>query len=98
MQATIESFPSYDVLDNMANAPAMEEVRTALSHITGNRAGGSSGILPEMVKVCSNELLEYLVKLFTRVWNSRSVPQGWKDALFIKKGDLSLCDNWPGRA
>ena len=80
----------------MANAPAMEEVRTALSHIAGNRAGGSSGILPEMVKVCSNELLEYLVKLFTRVWNTGSVPQDWKDALLIpvpKKGDLSLCDN-----
>ena len=78
LQATIESFPSYDVRDDMANAPAMEEVRTALSHIAGNRAGGSSGILPEMVKVCSNELLEYLVKLFTRVWNTGSVPQDWK--------------------
>ena len=98
-QATIESFPSYDVRDDMANAPAMGEVRTALSHIAGNRAGGSSGILPEMVKVCSNELLEYLVKLFTRVWNTGCVPQDWKDALLIpvpKKGDLWLCDNWRG--
>ena len=97
LQATIESFPSYDVQDGMANAPAMEEVRTALSLITGNRAGGNSGILPEMVKVCSDELLEYLVNLFTHVWNSRSVPQDWKDALLIpvpKKGNLSLCDNW----
>ena len=34
-----------------------------------------------MVKVCSDELLEYLVNLFTRVWNSRNVPQDWKDAL-----------------
>ena len=98
-QGTIDSFPSYDVCDDMAIVPAMEEVRTALSHLTGNRAGGSSGILPEMVKVCSNELLEYLVKLFTHVWNSGSVPQDWRDALLIpvpKKGDLSLCDNWRG--
>ena len=98
-QGTIDSFPSYDVCDDMAIVPAMEEVRTALSHLTGNRAGGSSGILPEMVKVFSNELLEYLVKLFTHVWNSGSVPQDWRDALLIpvpKKGDLSLCDNWRG--
>ena len=92
---TIDSFPSYDVRDDMAIVPAMEEVRTALSHLTGNRAGGSSGSLPEMVKVCSNKLLEYLGTLFTHVWNSGSVPQDWKDALLIpvpKKGDLSLCD------
>ena len=66
---------------------------------TGNRAGGSSVILPEMVKVCSNKLLEHLVKLFTHVWNNRSVPQDWKDTLLIlvpKKGYLSLCDNWRG--
>ena len=62
-RGTIDSFPSYDVHDDMAIVLAMEEVRTALSHLTGNRTGGSSGILPEMVKVCSNELLEYLVKL-----------------------------------
>ena len=83
----------------MANTPAMEEVHNALSNITGNRAGGSSKILPEMVKVCSNELLEYLMKLFSHAWNSRSVSQDWKDALLIpvpKKGDMSLCDNWWG--
>ena len=39
------------------------------------------------------------MKLFTHVWNSRSFPQDWKDALLIpvpKKGDFSLYDNWQG--
>ena len=39
------------------------------------------------------------MNLFTRVWNSRSVPQDWKNALLIpvpKKGDLSPCDIWWG--
>ena len=77
----------------------MDEVQGALWHISGNHAGGSSGILPEMVKVCSGSLLECLVELFIRVWDSKNIPQDWKDALLIpvpKKGDLSLCDIWRG--
>ena len=47
--------------------------------------------------VCSNGLLECLVKLFTSVWDNRSIPQDWKDILLNgKEGDLSLCDNWHG--
>ena len=33
-QGTIDSFPSYDVRDDMAIVPAMEEVHTALTHLT----------------------------------------------------------------
>ena len=54
---------------------------------------------PEMVKVCSGDLLEFLVKLFTCVWDGKSIPQDWKDVLLIlvpKKGDLSFCDKWCG--
>ena len=74
----------------------MGEVQGALCHIFGKKIGGSSGILPGMVKVCSSDLLECLLKLFTHVWDSRKIPQDWKDALLIlvpKKEDLLLCDN-----
>ena len=52
-----------------------------------------------MVKVCCDELLAYLVQLFSSVWESKVVPQDWRDALLVpvpKKGNLSLCDNWRG--
>ena len=64
-----------------------------------HRAGGSSGILPEMVKACCDELLVYLVQLFSSVWESKVIPQVWHDTLLVpipKKGDLSLYDNWRG--
>ena len=83
----------------MACVPSFQEVRDALSLITGSRAGSGSGILPEVVKVCCNELLVYLVQLFSSVWESKVVPQDWQDALLVpvpKKGDLSLCDNGRG--
>ena len=39
------------------------------------------------------------MKLFTCVWDSRSISQDWKDVLLIplpRKEDLSLSDNWHG--
>ena len=92
----IDSFPSYAVCDELANVPTLQEVRDALSMIAWGKAGGNSGILPEMVKVCSDELLQYLVQTFGSVWE-KAVPQDWHDALLVpvpKKGDLSLCDDW----
>ena len=91
----------YDARDDTANVPTMLEEHTVLCHIAGNKVGGRSGILPEMVKVCSGNLLECFVKLFTHVWDmySRGIPQDWKDVLLnlvSKKRNLSLCDNWCG--
>ena len=71
----INSFPSYAVYDGMACVPSLQEVRDVLSLIAGGRVGGSSGILPEMVKICCDELLVYLVQLFSSVWERKVVPQ-----------------------
>jgi len=46
-----------------------------------------------MVKVYNDELLGYLVQLFSGVWESKAVPQDWWDALLVpvpKKGDLRI--------
>ena len=95
----INSFPSYAACDELAGMPTLQEVRDALLLIAGGKAGGGSGILPEMVKICNDELLGYLVQLFGIVWESKVVPQDWRDSLSVlvpKRGDLSLCDNWRG--
>ena len=95
----VDSFPSCVVHDDLADVPSLNEVRNALSLVAGNKAGGRSGILPEMIKVCSDDLLKYLLDLFTSVWDASCVPQEWRDASLVpvpKKGDLSLCDNWRG--
>ena len=75
--------------------PSADEVLAALR---GNKAGGKNGLLPELWKCCGANLLEHLVELFHQIWQDGCVPQEWKDALIvpIKKGDLSLCDNWRG--
>ena len=84
---------------NWGTPPTEEKVVTALYKMKGGKAGGKTGILPEMVKSCGGLLLEYLMDLFQTVWMEGQVPEEWRDAILIpipKKGDLSYCDNWCG--
>ena len=88
----------FPVREHMCEPPTEDEIIEAIDHLKRNKAGGSNGILPEMVKVCGANILEYIQDLFDTVWHE-GVPQEWKDALLIpipKKGDLSQCDNWRG--
>ena len=95
----VGTYPSSDVRSELADVPSLDEIRNALLLVAGNRAGGINGILPEMVKVCSDELLMHLFNLYSSVWNSGCVPQEWRNASLVpvpKKGDLLSCDNWHG--
>jgi len=95
----VDSFPSSVIHGDLADAPSLDEIRNPFSLLAGNKAGGINGILPEMVKVCSNELLTRLFDLFICIWDSGSVPQEWRNASLVpvpKKGDLPSCDNWQG--
>ena len=65
------------------------------------RAGGESSILPEMFKAAciGYEFSKRLLELVHDVWEKRSVPDDWHDAILVpipKKGDLSHCNNWRG--
>ena len=65
------------------------------------KAGGASGIVPEMMKAacCEEEFMSQLMKLVHDVWKVHSVPSNWCDAILVptlKKGDLRSCDNWRG--
>ena len=87
----------------MADPPSMEELEAAICKMRGGKAGGSSGILQEMVRVasCEEELLDALLELMEEVWKESCVPRDWLNALLVpipKKGNLSNCNNWRGIA
>ena len=74
-------------------------MKEAISKIKNGKAGGSSGILPEMVKVACQDpdFLDLLLDLVHTAWREKCVPKDWADAMPVpitKKGDLSNCDNW----
>ena len=86
---------------DLTEPPSVEELERAIGKLRSGKAGGKSGILPEMVKaVCYEEaFMSSLLKLTEDVWRRGEVPSDWCDAVLIplpKKGDLSHCDNWRG--
>ena len=81
----------------------MDELTDAIGKCKNGKAGGASGILPEMVNAacCESDFLELLLDLVQTTWEKGEVPKDWSDALLVpipKKGDLSKCDNWRGIA
>ena len=84
-----------------ADLPTLDELMDAVGKMKNKKAGGSSGILPEMVKVACRDpdFEELLLHLVHTTWKEGSVPKDWTDAVIVpipKKGDLSNCDNWRG--
>ena len=85
----------------MATKPTMGELIAAFAKRNNEKAGGSSRILPEMLKVgwCTEFFLTLLLDLAHTPWEEQRVPSDWSDAILTpipKKGDLSICDNWRG--
>ena len=88
------------MVPDIEQQPSVSELSKALGELKSGKAGGSSNILPEMVKVVGSdrEFLELLLDLIYTVWEERQVPP---DAIIIpipKKGNLSDCNNWRGIA
>ena len=52
MNLLIPSIPMLNVMNWLVCPPSKKYVTDALSLIAGGKAGGSGGILPEMVKIC----------------------------------------------
>ncbi len=89
------------VKDEMSEPPSEEELERAIGKLRSGKAGGETGVLPEMVKVVCHEeaFMSSLMSLCGDIWRKSEVPRDWCDAVLIplpKKGDLSVCDNWRG--
>lgn len=75
------------------------EVAKAISKLKNNKAPGSDGIHPEMLKHASSEMMTTLTTLLNTIWKQEKIPEEWKTGTIIplpKKGDLSNCSNWRG--
>ena len=88
------------VFEKIAAIPSNKEVAAALAKVKNGKAPGSSGILPEMIKVGINngEFCDLLTNLLRVVWKEEWVPQEWVCHLdtHSQKGNLKCCDNWRG--
>ena len=79
--------------------PTVEELGLALDKLKGGKAGGRTGILPEMILAGGKQLWSRLHQLMLEVWEEHKVVADWQDAQIVlipKTGDLRSCDNWRG--
>ena len=75
--------------------PSKEELEEALSALKSNKAGGKNELTPELVKYVGTVFGEYVLDLFETVWEEKSVPKEWVDAVLVAIPDwrgISLLD------
>lgn len=88
--------PPMTVLDSPLSE---EELFEALCKMKMRKAGGKSGILPELVRHGGPELWDRILKPMKQVWEDGKVVSDWQGAVIVpipKKDDLKCCDNWRG--
>ena len=94
-----ELVPQAPVQQWMDEPPTLNEVSLAVDTTSNGKAPGADGIHPEIIQYGGPMVLEALHKIILTAWETKSVPQDWKDAQIItlfKKGDRHLCSNYRG--
>ena len=99
-QAAIDNIAQRPLMDELAQRPTLDETTAAIRRLSSGKAGGPDAIAAEIYKYGGINLTKSLVKLFNNIWDSRAVPQEFKDATIVhiykRKGDKSICDNHRG--
>ena len=68
----------------LAELPSLEELVEAVGKLKNSKAGGNSGILPEMVKVaCKDPDIWTDCSVLSIQHGERSVPKDWTDAVLV---------------
>ena len=79
--------------------PTSEELREAMNKLKRGKAGGRTGILPELLLHGGAELQDRLLLLMDDVWKRGKVVKDWQDAEIVpipKKRELRKCNNGRG--
>ena len=97
-------------LDNLPTMEElyMEELSLSLSRLRKGKAGGKTGVLPELLLYGSVELRIRLLQVMQDVWEVGAVVDDWKDAVIVPipkletlgsviTGRVSVCWMWCGR-
>ena len=95
-QAVLDEMTSLPPALELDHPPTLEELIAALSRLKRGKAGGRTGILPDLVLYGGPEFQERLLLLMDDIWRGGTVVKDWRDAEVVpipKKGDLKKCDN-----
>ena len=74
-----------------------EEVENSIKKIKSDKSPGSDGVLNEMIKHTSPDVIPFLTALFQILFNEGIFPEEWAKSVIIpvyKKGDITNCNNF----
>ena len=76
-----------------------ERLRTAISSLKNGKSGSVDSLIPELFKVCHNQLAPMLCKLFNYIFDNNIYPEIWRKGIIVpvpKKGNLNDVNNYRG--
>ena len=99
-EAVVDNLPPQPIRSDLDDDPPTdEELESALNKLKLGKAGGKTGIAPELVVHGGADLWDRMLELMREIWKEKRVVEDWKDAEIVpipKKGNLQSCDNWRG--
>ena len=72
-----------------------------MRNLKNNKAMGTDGIHPELIKYGGNTLLNRIYELVRQIWEEESIPKEWNKTIIVpiyKKEDTDRCENYRGIA
>ncbi|GAA6068877.1 uncharacterized protein LOC124628743 [Tachysurus ichikawai] len=77
-----------------------EEVRAALGKLNNRKSLGICAITAEMLKSGGESIVEWLTRIFNKVWETERLPSDWTSGVILplwkRKGDRLVCGNHSG--
>jgi hypothetical protein len=75
----------------------IEDVKKAIRKLKNNKAAGTDGIHPELIKYRGNKLLNRMYELVRQIWDEERIPEEWKETIIVpihKRGVRDGCENY----
>jgi len=70
-----------------------------MRNLKNNKAAGTDGIYPELIKYGGNKLLNRIYELVRHIWEDERIREEWKETIIVpihKKGARDRCENYRG--
>ena len=94
----LNALPGLLVLEELDNTPKLEELSIAIDGLACVKAPGKDGMLPEVLKLGKQTILQPLHELLCLCWEQGHIPQDMRDAnivtLYENKVHSSDCNNY----
>ena len=78
---------------------SIEEVNIAISSLKNGKSGSVDSLIPDLFKVCHNQLAPMLCKLFNYIFDDNIYPEIWRKCIIVpvpKKGKFNGVNNYRG--